>query len=107
MLSREMMQWFWNHYLEDTAMAGHPYVSPLQAKNLDDLPQAMVLTAEYDPLCDEGRAYARKLQAWGINTTHSHYEGMIHGFFRMTARLDQAKRALEEVSGKIKATLGV
>jgi acetyl esterase len=107
MLSREMMQWFWNHYLEDTAVAGHPYVSPLQAQNLDGLPQAMILTAEYDPLCDEGQAYARKLQACGINTTHSHYEGMIHGFIRMTARLDQAKRALEEVSGKIKATLRV
>jgi len=107
MLSRDMMQWFWNNYLEDAAVVGHPYVSPLQAQNLDSLPQAIVLTAEYDPLCDEGQAYACKLQACGINTTHSHYEGMIHGFFRMTARLDQAKRALEEVSGKIKAALSV
>jgi len=107
MLSRELMQWFWNHYLEDIAVAGHPYVSPLQAQNLDGLPQAMILTAGYDPLRDEGRAYAHKLQAYGIDTTYSHYEGMIHGFIRMTARLDQAQKALEEVSSIIKAALSV
>jgi acetyl esterase len=107
MLSRELMQWFWNHYLEDITVAGHPYVSPLRAQNLDGLPQAMILTAEYDPLCDEGRAYAQKLQANGIDTTYSHYEGMIHGFIRMTTRLDQAKKALEEVSNKIKATFKI
>jgi acetyl esterase len=107
MLSRELMQWFWNHYLEDITVAGHPYVSPLRAQNLDGLPQAMILTAEYDPLCDEGRAYAHKLQANGIDTTYSHYEGMIHGFIRMTTRLDQAQKALEEVSNKIKSVLNV
>jgi acetyl esterase len=98
MLTRALMMWFWKHYLENDEIAGHPYVSPLRADNLGKLPDALVLTAQYDPLCDEGQAYARRLQQAGVNVKLTRYEGMIHGFFRMTSRLDKARQALDEVA---------
>jgi acetyl esterase len=60
-LTRDSMIWFWNYYITDEKMAKHPYVSPLQAENLSNLPPAMVITAEFDPLRDEGELYAEKL----------------------------------------------
>ena len=104
-LTRDKMKWFWNHYLEDDDEPDHPYISPLKADNLVGLPPALVLTAEYDPLCDEGEAYAGKLEIYGVPVTLSRYEGMIHGFFRMTARVDGARQALAEVSQALKSTL--
>jgi acetyl esterase len=55
-----------------------------------------VITAECDPLCDEGEAYARRLQAADVPTTYSRYDGMMHGFFGMTAVLDKGKQAVDE-----------
>jgi acetyl esterase len=98
MLTRDLMKWFWNHYLENEDFADNPYVSPLRADNLSHLPEALILTAEYDPLCDEGEAYAKRLLESGVKVKLSRYDGMIHGFFRMTARVDQARKALDEVS---------
>jgi acetyl esterase len=102
MLTRELMIWFWKHYLENDEIAGHPYVSPLRADNLGKLPDALVLTAQYDPLCDEGQAYARRLQEAGVNVKLTHYDGMIHGFFKMTSRVDKARQALDEVAAALK-----
>jgi acetyl esterase len=101
-LTRDLMMWFWNHYLENDEVAGHPYVSPLRAEDLSKLPNALVLTAQYDPLCDEGRAFALRLQEAGVNVKTTHYDGMIHGFFRMTSRVDKARQALEEVAAALK-----
>jgi acetyl esterase len=105
MLTREMMIWFWQQYLKDEKLADLPIVSPLRADNLRNLPPALVLTAEYDPLCDEGEAYAEKLKAAGVSVNLSRYEGVVHGFFRMTSRLDKARQALEEVSTAIRQAL--
>ena len=107
MLTRDLMKWFWKHFLEDEGQANDPYVSPLRAKNFSDLPQAFILTAEYDPLRDEGEAYGKKLQGAGVDVTLSHYPGMIHGFIRMTARLDKAKKALDEIAGKLRGALSI
>jgi acetyl esterase len=100
-----MMKWFWNHYLETEELADDPYVSPLRAKDLSNLPSALVITAEFDPLLDEGEAYAARLQQAGIKVKSIRYEGMIHGFFRMTSRLDKANEALNEVADLIKRFL--
>ena len=105
MLTREMMNWIWDQYLTDKRDAEHPHVSPLRAKSLRNLPPALVLTAEYDPLCDEGKAYAGRLKQDGVKVRYSLYEGMVHGFFRMTDRVDRARQALQEVSSALKEAL--
>ena len=102
MLTRDLMRWFWNQYLATEEFADHPYVCPLRAEDLGNLPPALVITAEYDPLCDEGEAYAAKLRQAGVEVKFIRYAGMIHGFFRMTSRLDKAKEALDEVAGTLK-----
>ena len=96
------MIWFWNHFLNDESEADDPYVSPLREQNLSGLPPALILTAEYDPLRDEGEAYAKKLQEAGVKVTLSQYPGMIHAFIRMTAHLDKANEALDEAAGTIR-----
>src|SRR3989344_5755774 len=60
-LTEDLMRWFWDHYLTNKDDAKNPYCAPLQAKNLTDLPPALVITVEYDPLLDEGAAYAKHL----------------------------------------------
>ena len=101
MLTRDLMKWFWDLFLEDEGDANDPYASPLRAENLGDLPRALIITAEYDPLRDEGEAYGKRLQDAGVNVTLSRYPGMIHAFIRMTARLDKANAALDEIAGTL------
>lgn len=105
MLTRDLMKWFWDHFIEDENQANDSYASPLRAENLSNLPPAMIVTAEYDPLRDEGEAYGKKLREAGVNVTLSRYAGMIHGFIRMTALLDKANQALDEVAGMLKRVL--
>ncbi|MBQ0795117.1 alpha/beta hydrolase [Zhongshania sp.] len=78
-LTREQMQWFWQHYLGDTANALSPYVDLLVA-DLANLPPAVIVTAEYDPLCDEGKLYADRLAAAGNHVDYQSVAGQIHGF---------------------------
>lgn len=96
MLTKGAMEWFWNHYLSSPDDGANPYASPLRATNLAGLPPALVITAEYDPLRDEGIAYADKLRAAGVHVTHTYYEGMIHGFFTMGHILERGKEAIDE-----------
>ena len=70
LLTKTMMDWFWNHYLRDSNDSKNPYVSPLLAKDLSGLPQAVVYTAEFDPLRDEGIAFAEALKGAGYATGH-------------------------------------
>ena len=102
-LTRDMMRWFWHHYLETDADGANPLASPLRAPNLSDLPDATVLTAEYDPLRDEGRAYSEKLQKAGIRVDYTDYPGVFHGFFAMTSELPRARQALEDACAALKA----
>jgi acetyl esterase len=102
-LSRDSMVWFWNHYLRDEADGRNPYASPLRAEDLRGLPPALVLTAEYDPLRDEGQAYAERLRAAGVPVTYHCYEGMVHGFFGMAAMLDKGKAAVAEAAAALRA----
>ncbi|MGH7896202.1 MAG: alpha/beta hydrolase, partial [Candidatus Binatia bacterium] len=88
LLEKADMEWFWGHYLRSGADGEEAYASPLRAKDLRGLPPALVITAEFDPLRDEGEAYARRLREAGIPTTASRYDGTIHGFFAMTAFID-------------------
>jgi acetyl esterase len=107
MLTSDLMKWFWNHFIEDKSQANHPYVSPLRAKNFSDLPKAMIITAEYDPLHDEGQAYGQRLQEAGVKVTLLRYPGMIHGFIRMTAQLEKAKEAVDEIAGRLRGVFRI
>ena len=80
----------------DPAEAAEPYASPLRARDLSGLPAALVVTAEYDPLCDEGEYYAAKLRAAGTAATTSRWDGMNHGFFFWVGRVDKAGDAMAE-----------
>ena len=101
-LTREAMRWFWRHYLPSPAQGREPHASPLLAPNLAGLPPALVITAECDPLRDEGEAYAARLRDAGVPVTLTRYTGMFHGFFRMTRLLDKAKAALDEVAASLR-----
>jgi acetyl esterase len=96
LLERDAMEWFWNHYLGKPADGAEVYASPLRAKDLRALPPALVITAEFDPLRDEGEAYAKRLREAGVDAKLHRFDGMIHGFFGMSAIMDKAKAAMAE-----------
>jgi acetyl esterase len=87
-LTRASMRWFWQHYLNDPREGANPYASPLRAENLNNLPPAFILAAEYDPLRDEALAYADKLRAAGVNVHAQLYRGMVHGYLGAQAFAD-------------------
>jgi len=101
-LTLDDAKWSWNHYLSSEEDASNPYAAPLVGKDLSGLPPALVITAEFDPLRDEGEAYARKLQEAGVPTTCSRYDGMIHGFFGMPVVFDKGEQAVAEASMALK-----
>ncbi|HVN39847.1 MAG TPA: alpha/beta hydrolase [Myxococcota bacterium] len=104
-LTTNMMKWFWSKYLADPADAANPYASPLRAKDLTGLPPGLCITAEFDPLRDEGEAYAARLREAGVDVATTRYDGMFHGFFGMGAMLDQAKKAVAQAAGALKKAL--
>ena len=106
LLTEKMMRAFWNHYLGDEAEGDHPYASPLRAERLDALPPAFVVTAEFDPLRDEGEAYAARLAEAGVPTTARRYDGMIHGFFSMGHAIDRARVAVADAGLVLRSALG-
>jgi acetyl esterase len=107
LLSKDSMVWFWDHYLSAPADGKNPHASPLQATDLSGLSPALVITAEYDPLRDEGAAYAERLKQAGVPVVYTLYPGMIHGFFGMSAVLDKAKQAVGEVCGALRSAFAV
>ena len=99
------MRWFWGHYLPEAALRDEPDASPVRARDLSRLPPAIVVTAECDPLRDEGRAYADGLRAAGVPVTYLEYAGMVHGFMGWSSKVPTARRALDEVGAKLREVL--
>jgi acetyl esterase len=104
-LERESMDWFTRMYCPDPAHRSDPRLSPLLAKDLSGLPPAYVVTAGFDPLRDEGKAYADKLAEAGVPVTHVNYPGMIHGFFSMRGLIPKAREALAAASAALRSGL--
>jgi acetyl esterase len=99
-LTRKGMMWFWDHYLKDKSEGADFRAAPLLAASLRGLPRAFVVTAEYDVLRDEGLAYAKRLEAAGVDVTRVYAEGMNHGFacsMNEFPFLPQAKEVLRKV----------
>ena len=108
MLTADMMRWFFGHYLAgDVDAVSDPRVSPLRADDLADLPPAHILTAQYDPLRDQGNAYAAALEAAGVPVEHIEYEGMFHGFFNLGSVLDTAQVAVDRAAAAIRREFGM
>jgi acetyl esterase len=105
-LSKSDMEWFYGHYLKP-GDATNPYASPALDKDLKGLPPALVLTAAYDPLRDEGEAYGEALRKAGVAARISRYEGVCHGFVSMAAALDEGKRAVAEIASELHKAIGI
>jgi acetyl esterase len=104
-LTGAAMDWFTGHYLASNDQKRHPEVSPLLAPNLSGLPPALVITAEFDPLRDEGEAYAERLRQAGVPVTISRYPGMIHGFISMRGVLAGGRQAIREAAEFTRSSL--
>ncbi|MEK6239458.1 MAG: alpha/beta hydrolase, partial [Planctomycetales bacterium] len=105
MLTRDAMRWFWDQYVEHESDRANPVASPLRAEDLRGLPPCHVLTAECDPLRDEGEAYADRLKEANVSVTLKREPGMIHGFLRRDRIFPQARQALEELGDVLKQAL--
>ena len=101
-LTRADMVWFWNHYAPRDEDRRNPYAAPLRAASLRGLPPALVITAEFDPLCDDGNAYAARLREDGVPVRLSQQDGLIHGFFQMGAVIDRGRASVDEASRALK-----
>jgi acetyl esterase len=96
-LTRESALWFWEQYLADKSQSANPHAAPLLAPDLSGLPPALVITAEYDVLRDEGERYVQRLRAAGVEARAARYDGVHHRFAEMIGILDQAEQSREEM----------
>jgi acetyl esterase len=103
-LTRDTMVWFRSCYVGERDPRD-PKVSPLFAQDLSGLPPALVITAEYDPLRDEGEAYAARLREAGVHAVVHRYEGQIHGFLSLVGLIDDAAGALERAAAALRDAL--
>jgi acetyl esterase len=102
-LTRAAMKWFCGHYLASADIARNPEVSPLLAADLSGLPPALVITAECDPLRDEGEAYAKRLEEAEVPVTATCYPGMIHPFVSLRGVLAGGRQAIHEAAEFIRS----
>lgn len=110
-LTKEVLYWFRENYLQDAASTAEgpadPRVSPacVPDSDLEGLPPGLIITAEYDPLRDEGEAYGERCRAAGVDMTVSRYDGMIHGFFSLAELLPDGRVAIDEAADHLKRHL--
>ena len=107
LLTKAAMHWFVDNYLNGEEDRTNPLASPLLASSLKDLPPAFIITAECDPLRDEGEAYALRLEEAGVPVDVEQYEGMPHGFFSFGAVLDGGRRAFADATGRLRSAVGL
>jgi acetyl esterase len=106
-LDRALLEWYLRHYVPSTSSADDPYLMPLAAGDLSGIPPTLILTAEFDPLRDEGIAYAKRLAAAGVAVEHVHASDQMHGFLllgrvipKAGALIDRTADALSRHAGR-------
>ncbi|WP_411287043.1 alpha/beta hydrolase [Phenylobacterium sp.] len=104
-LSRATMDWFVGHYMTPDADPADPRLSPLRQKNLSGLAPAVVVTAGFDPLLDQGEAYARRLKAAGVPVVYRCYDSLAHAFVAFTGAVPSADTACREIAGLVREGL--
>ncbi|MGI5243487.1 alpha/beta hydrolase [Dactylosporangium sp. CA-139066] len=102
LFNHHSVAWYRSHYFPDADDAYNPLASPLLAESLAGLPPALVITAEYDPLRDQGERYAARLAHDGVPVAVTRYEGMIHGFFAMSGTLEAGRVALAQAAKQLR-----
>ena len=104
-LSVAGMHWCIDQYMRNQDDVQNPYFAPMRAESLAGLPQALVITGEYDPLRDQGEAYARRLRSYGVPVNLRRYDGMVHAFLSMTTIVDAARLAMDETTATLREAL--
>jgi len=104
-LTSKTMRWFIDHYMRDAADERDWRASPLRAADLSGTAQALVLTCTYDPLCDEGIAYAKRLEREGVRVTHLHFSDQTHGFMSMGRIVRAADVAIDMMAAVLKKAM--
>ena len=104
-LTADALRYFWGHYLTNAIDGAHPHASPLRANDFAGLPATYIMTADYDPLRDEGEALAAKLEQAGVDAALIRYDDMNHGFMSWVGILDRSNEALEAACAWLKARL--
>jgi acetyl esterase len=107
LFNRRSVAWYRQHYLASPGDAANPLASPLRAESLAGLPPALVITAEYDPLRDQGEAYARRLADDGVPVELRRYSGMVHGFFTMAGTVPASRAAIAHAASRLRSWLGL
>jgi acetyl esterase len=103
LLTKADMDYFIGHYLRRAEDGAHPHASPLLADDLSGLPPALIQTAEFDPLRDEGEDYGAAMRAAGVDVTVTRYDGALHGMLCFTTVLPQSRQMLDEAATWLRA----
>ncbi len=106
LLTRGIMMWFWRQYLGDPSLGNDPSACPLKAPDHAGLAPATLITAEFDPLRDEGEAYAARLREAGVPTDLLRYDGQIHAFVSFADRIDRGCEAIDHVAKNLRGAFG-
>jgi acetyl esterase len=105
LLTRPDMEWCRGQYLADPQQADDPRASPLRADDLAGLPTSLIFTAGFDPLRDEGKAYADRLADAGTKSIYREFDSLIHGFIGMRGALQAAARAMDDMVAGVRHEL--
>ncbi len=100
-LDRDSMIWYWFNFLPNDIEINNPYICPLRTPDLSGLPPAFIITAEYDPLRDEGELYAKRLEESGVPTKLMRYDGMMHLFVLQWRWLDKGREAIDSIGAEL------